>query len=80
MLSAGMLFSVMMIAVRSGILQFASQIRFHGRVGISGRARAQFDPSFLERRLRAAADPSADQHVDRVIREEPGQGAVAAAV
>ena len=68
------------IAVRAGVDQFAAQIRFHRGVRGAGRAGAEFDALLLQRRLGAAADAAADQHVDSLVRQQHRQRFVAAAV
>ena len=77
MIAAGVtLLMVMVIAGCPGTLQFSAQISLDCLIRISRNTGDHFDPGIRKRRLRTAAQSSADQCPDLVVREKPGQRTV----
>ena len=75
--SALMAFAVVMVvAVRAGIDQVASQISFHSLIRAAGSARADFDPRIGERIESASAKTAADQYLDILVSQKARQRAV----
>jgi hypothetical protein len=79
MMAAGMAFP-MMVAVGTGIGQFALQVGFHSRVRVAGSARADFYARVRKRVQGTATQAPADQGPDVPVRQQAGQGTVADAV
>ena len=79
MVAAGMAFP-MVVAVSTGIGQFALQVGFHSRVRVAGSARADFDARAGQGVQGTAAQSAADQGPDVPVRQQAGQGTVADAV
>ena len=81
MTAAGMpLFVMVMIAVRTGRYEFAIQIRFYSFIRISLRSGTKRYSRFVKCRLCSAADSTADQDIDSLIRKQPGKRSVTGTV
>ncbi len=77
---AGVVGAVVMVTVCSGIDQFSPQVGFHGLIGIAGGSGAQLDAVLFQRPLGASADTAADEHVDPLSVQKPGQSTVSGSV
>ena len=70
----------MMIAIGSGIDQFAPQICFHCCICISACSCAKLDSILLQSTLCSSADSSADQYIDCMLIQKPRQRTVSASI
>ena len=80
MVSAIVVFSMMVVTIRSGRYQFSFQISFHCLIRIALSTGTQLHTSFCKRGLCSAADASADEHIHRLFRQKPCQRAVSGAI
>ena len=71
---------VVMVAGHAGVNQLTLQKGFHSGIRIALCACADLNAGLSQSALSAAADAAADQHIDGILSQQPGQRAVAAAV
>ena len=77
---AGVLLTVVMVAVGAGVDELAPQVCLHRLVRAAGGPGTELDALLRESCLGSAADAAADQNVNALLRQQPRQGPVAAAV
>ena len=72
MVAAGMIFTVMVVAICTGRYKLTFQISLYSLIRISLGAGNQFHSGLSKGCLSAAANPSADQHIDLMVCQKSG--------